>query len=132
LRVVHVATWLVLDLHAIQCTGCNAAALHLEFPHFTNVWRVLDGNESLTQKISEFIKLVEITMTHVIKFVEDERTFSSLAFLKLKLRASLVENLEVIVEMYSQKVFTLENFLYQQVFEEWFSAGDRGRYLAHA
>jgi len=98
----------------------------------TKVWRVLDGNNSLTQKNYLFIKLADIVVTHLIGSMEDERTFSSLAFLKLKLRASLVENLEVIVGMYSQKAFTLESFPYQQVFEEWFNVGDRGRYLAHA
>lgn len=118
-----------------MCMKSNARAAMLppfDLNPLTKVWRVLDGNNSLTKNFSEFIKLAEIAVTHVIGSVEDERTFSSLSFLKSKLRATLVENLEVAVGMYSQKVFTLESFPYQRVFEEWFKTGERGRYLSHA
>jgi len=63
--------------------------------------------------------------------MEDERTFSSLSFMKSKLRATLIDNLEVTIGMYLQKVFTLESFPYQSFFEEWFKMGERGRYLSH-
>jgi len=118
-----------------MCMKSNARAALLppfDLNPLTKVWRVLDGNNSLTKNFSKFIKLAEIAVTHVIGSVEDERTFSSLAFLKSKLRTTLVENLEVAVGMYSQKVYTLESFPYQRVFEEWFKSGERGRYLSHA
>jgi len=117
------------------CMKSNARAALLppfDVNPLTKVWRVLHSNNSLTKSFSEFIKLAEIAVTHVIGSVEDERTFSSLTFLKSKLRATLVDNLEVAVGMYSQRVFTLESFPYQRVFEDWFKAGQRGRYLAHA
>jgi len=53
-----------------------------------------------------------------------------LGFFEIQIEISLVENLEVIVGMYSQKIFTLENFPYQEVFEEKFTTGNRGWYLA--
>jgi len=117
------------------CMKSNARAAMLppfDVNPLTKVWRVLDGNNSLTKNFTEFIKLAEIAVTHVIGSVEDERTFSSLAFLKSKLRATLVDNLEVAVGMYSQRIFTLETFPYQRVFEAWFNGGERGRYLSHA
>lgn len=48
----------------------------------TKVWRVHDGNNNLTKNFFEFIKLDEIVVTHVIGSVEDEKTFSSISFLK--------------------------------------------------
>ena len=90
----------------------------------TKVWRVLHSNiNSLTKNFTKFIKLAEIAVIHVIGSVEDERTFSSLTFLKSKLRATLVDYLEVALGMYSQRVFTLESFPYQRVFEDWIKAG---------
>jgi len=96
----------------------------------TKIWWVLDSNNSLTQNFGEFLKLAEMAMVHVIRSVEDERLFSSLGFLKSKLRSKLDEHIEVVVGMYSQRVFDLENFPYQRVFDEWFVSGGRGRYLA--
>jgi hypothetical protein len=71
----------------------------LDVNPLTKVWRVLDGNNHLTQNFSEFIKLAQIVVIHVLGSVEDERLFSSVAFLKSKLRASLDEHLQVVVGM---------------------------------
>jgi uncharacterized membrane protein len=51
--------------------------------------------------------------------MEDEQTFSTLYFMKSKLINKLNEHLHVVVHMYSQTFFMLENFLYNVVFEEW-------------
>lgn len=96
----------------------------------TKIWRVLDSNNNLTQNFGEFLKLAEMALVHVIGSVEDERLFSSVGFLKSKLRNNLDDHIQVVVGMYSQRVFDLENFPYQRVFDEWFSTGGRGRYLA--
>jgi len=92
------------------CMKSNARVvmfLPFDLNPFTKVWRVFDGNNNLIKNFSEFIKLTEIVVTHVIWSVEDKRTFSCLVFLKSKLRTSLVENLKVVVGMYFQKKFTL-------------------------
>jgi len=68
-----------------------------------------------------------MAIVHVIIFVEDERTFSSVGFLKSKLRNNLDEYIQV--EMYSQRIYSLENFSYQAMFDEWFVSSGRGRYL---
>jgi len=93
------------------------------------VWRMLDSNNNLTQNFGEFLKLAEIAIVHVIGSVEDKRCFSSVGFLKSKLRNNLDEHIQVVLGMHFQRVYTLENFPYQVVFDEWFVAGGRSRYL---
>lgn len=114
-------------------SNCRSAMLPpYDVNPLTRVWRVLDSNNSLTQSFCEFVKLAEMAMVHVIGSAEDERTFSSLNFLKSKLRNSLEEHLQIVVGMHSQRLFTIESFPYQKVFDTWFITGERGRYLAHA
>jgi len=60
---------------------------------------------------SEYYKLIEVAIVQVLGSIEDERCFSSLAFVKNKPRNSLDPHQENVVEMYSQKIFTLETFL---------------------
>jgi hypothetical protein len=74
------------------------------------------------------MKLAEIAVTHILESVEDERCFSSVAFLKSKLRNLLDNNLEVVMDMFSQRVFTLETFPYDTCLEEWANGGERYRY----
>ena len=38
----------------------------------TKVWSVLDNNNTLTQNFSEYIKLVEMAVVHILGSVEDE------------------------------------------------------------
>jgi hypothetical protein len=71
-----------------------------------------------------------MAIVQVIGSVEDERIFSSVGFLKSKLRNSLQKHIEVVLGMYSQRIYSLENFPYQDVFDDWFVSGGRGRYLA--
>ena len=114
------------------CMKSNSRAAMLppyDVNPLTKIWRVLHSNNSLTQNFSEFLKLAEIALVHVLGSVEDERLFSSVGFLKSKLRNNLEDHLQVVVGMFSQGIFTLENFPYQKVFDEWFVSGGRGRYL---
>ena len=60
----------------------------------------------------------------MIGSVEDECVFSSVSFLKTKLRNSLDPHLGVVVGMYSQNIYTLQNFLYDSVFDSWTNATD--------
>lgn len=115
------------------CMKSNARAAMLppyDVNPLTKVWRVLDNNNSLTQNFGEFLKLAKMAVVHVLGSVEDERLFSSVGFLKSKLRNNLEEHIQVVVGMFSQRIYTLENFPYQKVFDEWFMSGGRGRYLA--
>jgi len=115
------------------CMKSNSRAAMLppyDINPLTKIWRVLHGNHNLTQNFGEFLKLAEIAVVHVLGSVEDERLFSSVGFLKSKLRNNLEEHIQIIVGMFAQRIYTLETFPYQRVFDDWFVTGGRGRYLA--
>jgi hypothetical protein len=65
-----------------------------------------------------------MTIVHVLRSVKDECYFSSLAFLSSKLRATLDPCLHLVVGMYSQKFFTLENSPYTTTFDAWIGAAN--------
>jgi len=68
----------------------------------THLWWYLDSCIVLKVKaFPEFYKLDEVAIVQVLGFVEDERCFNSLAFLKNKLQNSLDTYLECVVGMYS-------------------------------
>jgi hypothetical protein len=92
----------------------------------TRLWRVLDAASVCLYP--EYRKLAKIAVTHVLGSVEDERCFSSVRFLKNKLRNPLDNNLEVVVGMFSQRVFSLETFPYETCFDQWANGGERYRY----
>jgi len=48
------------------------------------LWRSLDANSALATNFSEYVKLAEIAMIHVLGSIEDELCFSVLSFLKDK------------------------------------------------
>lgn len=77
----------------------------------------------------EYVKLAKIAMVQVLGSVEDERTFSSLSFLKDKLRNRLDNShLALVVGMHAQDVYTLEDFPYDDCFKQWVHSAEWGRY----
>jgi len=95
----------------------------------TRLWRMLDANNALAKSMSEYVKLAEIAMIHVLGSVEDERCFSSLSFLKDQLRNRLSDgNLSLVVGMHSQNVYTLETFPYDECFLQWVNSTEHGQY----
>jgi hypothetical protein len=57
-------------------------------------------------------------MVHVLGSIEDERCFLSLTFLKDKLRNRLAsDHLGVVMEIYAQQVYTLQDFPYDPCFQ---------------
>jgi len=70
------------------------------------------GFSILNEKVNEYNKLVEIAMVEVLGFVEDERTFNNLSFMKNKLWNQLTTHLNLCVKMFSHNFFTLSNFPY--------------------
>jgi hypothetical protein len=94
----------------------------------TRIWRLLDGNLTLNKCFPEFIKLAEIAMIHVLGSVEDERTFSSLNFLKDRLWNRLDMHQQVIVGVHGQQVYKMENFPYDACFKQWVLSAEVYRY----
>jgi hypothetical protein len=55
----------------------------------------------------------------VIGIVKDERCFSTLTFMKNKLRNWLTMHLELVIRMFSQKFFTMENLPFATTIQSW-------------
>ena len=85
----------------------------------SRLWRKLSSNALISAKLSEFMKVAEIAHVQVLGSVEDERTFSSLAFLKSKLRNRLTTHLDLVVRMFAQDFYNLNTFPYQAAISDW-------------
>jgi hypothetical protein len=88
----------------------------------TKLWQKLGCNSLLFSKLSEFMWLAEIVITTVLDNVEDERTFSSLKFIKNRLQNRLEGNLDIVVKVFSQGYYNLENFPYANAYSHWRAA----------
>lgn len=73
----------------------------------------------MLSRLSEFIKVAEVAITAVLGNVEDERTFSTLSFMKSKVRNRLGGHLDACVKLYAQEFFTMENFLFLNAIDSW-------------
>ncbi len=54
--------------------------------------------------------MAEIFVIMILGFVEDERCFSTLSFLKSKLHNHLIKHLDLVVMMFTQEHYTLDSF----------------------
>jgi hypothetical protein len=70
----------------------------------------------LVQKLNEYMKVVEIAIVMVLNLVEDERTFSNLAFMKNKLCNRLTTHLDLCVHIFT---YNVTNFPYGAVIATW-------------
>jgi len=55
----------------------------------------------------------------VVGCVEDDKTLSTINFMKSKLRNHLTTHLDLVVWMYAQKFNKLETFPFYTIIEEW-------------
>jgi hypothetical protein len=94
----------------------------------TKIWRLFDANSTLSKCFPEYFKLAEIAVVHVLGSVEDERTFSSLSFLKDKIRNRLDTNLQLVVGMHGQQIYNLQTFPYDDCFKQWVLSVECYRY----
>jgi hypothetical protein len=85
----------------------------------TKLWRMIDGSTMLRYGLSEYLKLAEVAIVLVLGSVEDERTFSTLSFMKDKLRNRLQTHLPMVVTMHGQTFFDINNFAYDQAYMAW-------------
>ncbi len=75
-----------------------------------HIWRTINASWVLTHSFLEYLKLPKITIVHVLSSVKGECCFSSLAFFKNKLWATLDLHLPLVVGMYNQKFYILKTF----------------------
>jgi hypothetical protein len=73
----------------------------------------------MVQCLSKFIKLAEIAVTVVLDSVEDERTFSTLGFVKSKLCNHLGSHLDTTVKLFLQPFNKQETFPYNSAIVQW-------------
>jgi hypothetical protein len=101
----------------------------IEEPHdqnpLTKMWQRIGQNALMLNRLSEFIKLCEIAVTVVLGSMEDEHTFSTLGFMKLKLRNRLGSHLDMCVKVFVQQFYNQGTFPYQQAITHWRNERDR-------
>jgi hypothetical protein len=68
----------------------------------TRCWRTIDNNAMLRHGLSKYLKVAEIAIAMVLSSVQDERTFSTVSFMKSRLRNRLTTHLELVVGMKAQ------------------------------
>ena len=72
----------------------------------TRLWQKLSNSALLASKLSEFVKIAEIATITIMDSIEDERTFSTLNYMKSKVRNNLDEHLDLVVCMFGQIFLT--------------------------
>lgn len=117
---------------AMRANSPTAMQPPLVLNPLTSLWRTLDAASCLTGEFSEYFKLAEMAVVYVLGSVEDERYFSSVNFLKSKVRNNLEGHLQLVVGMFSQRIFNLENFPYDATFSDWLNGCERFRYGLNA
>jgi hypothetical protein len=85
----------------------------------TKLWTKLGFNSLLLSCLSEYMKVANIVVTAVLGSVEDEHTFSTLKFMKSKLRNRLGGHLDTTMRMFSQGFYNQETFPYQEAISQW-------------
>jgi hypothetical protein len=91
------------------------------------LWHQLTSSQHLCKLISEYVKLAEIGSVLVLGSIEDERCFSSLKFLKSCQRNRSGKHLPLVVCMFGQKYYFLEDFLYSEAVDSWRQAKKLGQ-----
>jgi hypothetical protein len=85
----------------------------------TKLWEKIGSNALMLNHLSEFFKIADIAVNVVLGSVEDERTFSTLGFMKNKLHNRLGGHLNICVKLFSQPFFTQGNFPYSDAIAFW-------------
>jgi hypothetical protein len=70
-------------------------------------------------KILEYYRVAKFATSQLIGSMEGKRCFSTLVFMKRKLRNRLIDHLDLVVCMFAQKFYNLEFFSYNAVIQSW-------------
>jgi hypothetical protein len=65
------------------------------------------------------MKLIELVIVVLLGSVDEKHTFYTINFMKFKLNNQLATNLDLVVWMYAQDVFTLQYFPFHVVVTNW-------------
>jgi hypothetical protein len=64
-------------------------------------WKKSLNNDLLSTYLNDFMKVVELVVAQIIGFVKDERTFSTLIFMKTRFQNKLFKHL-IFMKMFAQ------------------------------
>jgi hypothetical protein len=78
----------------------------------------------------KFIKVVELDVVQIMGSVEDERTYSTLTFMKTRLRNKICEHLDLVVCMFAQPFYIVDSFPYNDAIIAWTNEKARKGLLA--
>ncbi len=76
----------------------------------SKMWALFVNSQIISHKLYEWLKPIELFVSMVLGSVEDERCFFTFSFTNSKLRNRLIIHLNLVVHMYAQKNYFLENF----------------------
>ncbi len=82
----------------------------------TQLWQTLVETSRILKH--SFFQTKKNCNSASVGVMEDE-TFSTLSFMKSRLRNCLNEHLHIVVGMYSQTFYILNTFLYDACFDDW-------------
>jgi len=85
----------------------------------TRMWLKIQSSLLLVLKLSEYIKVAEITLMQVLSLVEDEIFFSNLTFMKSEWRNKLTTHLDLCARMFTQNFYNVSNFPYDAAIVAW-------------
>jgi hypothetical protein len=80
-------------------------------------WKVTTS--PINQKLSKYMKLIEVNVVHVLGSIENECTFNTLSFMKNQLQNWLSMHLDLCTQFYSQQIFSLQIFPYEKAIAKW-------------
>jgi hypothetical protein len=84
----------------------------------TKMWHLVTTFQVLSFSFPKYLKLVELAMVQIVSGVEDEKCFSTLVFMKSKLWNRLTTHLPLVMCMFAQQFYTLQNFPYVDNIEQ--------------
>ena len=100
--------------------NCHGAMIrNLPLNPLTCLWHWLETLGLLRHKLSEYLKVVELVIVMVLSSVEDKQTFSTLSFMKNKLRNRLSNHLLLVIAMHAQEFYSLVDFSYNTTYNDW-------------
>jgi hypothetical protein len=76
------------------------------------------------------MKMAKLTMIQIMGFVKNEKTFSTLTFMKTRLWNPLCEHLDMVVWMFAQPFYTIDTFPYDDAITTWTDEKTRRGLLA--
>jgi len=85
----------------------------------SRLWKKLFSNALLCAHFNEFMKVAKLVVVQIMGSVEDEKTFSTFTFMKIRLRNKLCEHLGLVVCMYMQPFYTIDTFPYHDAITTW-------------